>query len=193
MARWEFVFPLERQGRVPLFQQIARAIAADIRRGRLRPGDPLPGTRTLARTLGVQRLTVVAAFDDLVAEGWLVSRSTRGTFVSTDLPDPKPRQFAPAPTPSSATATRVGFDLLAAPEPDLPYDVPRGGLLFAPSRPDVRLAPGDLIGRAYRRAIRQPGGAILSYAAPEGHPRLRAALATMLASTRGLACTAANV
>jgi hypothetical protein len=35
MARWEFVFPLERQGGVPLFQQIARAIASDIRRGRL--------------------------------------------------------------------------------------------------------------------------------------------------------------
>ena len=68
MARWEFVLPLERQSGTPLVQQITRAIAADIRRGRLRPGDPLPGTRTLARTLGVQRLTVVAAFDELTAE-----------------------------------------------------------------------------------------------------------------------------
>jgi GntR family transcriptional regulator/MocR family aminotransferase len=66
MARWKVVFPLERQSGVPLFQQIARAIAADIRRGRLKPGDRLPGTRTLARAVGVQRLTVVAAFDDLV-------------------------------------------------------------------------------------------------------------------------------
>jgi GntR family transcriptional regulator / MocR family aminotransferase len=193
MARWEFVLPLERQRGVPLFQQIARAIAADIRRGRLRPGDPLPGTRTLARALGVQRLTVVSAFDDLIAEGWLVSHPASGTFVSSDLPDPKPRRFAPQRTPNPAPPNRAGYDLLAAPEPELPYEVPRGSLLFAPSRPDVRLAPGALIGRAYRRAIGKPGGALLSYAAPEGHPRLRDALAAMLASTRGLAATSANV
>jgi GntR family transcriptional regulator/MocR family aminotransferase len=193
MARWEFVFPLERRGGAPLFQQIAQTIAEDIRRGRLRPGDPLPGTRTLARSLGVQRLTVVSAFDDLVAEGWLVSHSTRGTFVSTDLPDPKPRRFAPRRASSAGMASRVGYDLLPAPDPELPYEVPRGSLLFAPSRPDVRLVPGELIGRAYRRAISHPGGALLSYAMPEGHPRLREALATMLASTRGLASTAHNV
>ena len=69
MARWEVTFALERQRGVPLFQQIARAVTKDIRRRRLRSGDRLPGTRTLARALGVQRLTVVAAFDELVAEG----------------------------------------------------------------------------------------------------------------------------
>jgi GntR family transcriptional regulator/MocR family aminotransferase len=192
MARWEFVFPLERQRGVPLFQQIARAIESDIRRGRLRPGDPLPGSRTLALALGVQRLTVVAAFDDLVAEGWLVTHKARGTFVSKELPDPKPRRFAPQKSPAGMS-TRVAYDLLPAPKPERPYDVPRGGLLFAPSRSDVRLAPGDLIGRAYRRAVGRRGGALLSYANPEGHPRLREALSTMLASTRGLAATASNV
>src|SRR4051812_33253154 len=58
MARWEVTFALERRHGVPLFQQIARAVTKDIRRRRLRPGDRLPGTRTLARALGVQRLTV---------------------------------------------------------------------------------------------------------------------------------------
>lgn len=189
MTRWEFVFPLERQSGTPLFQQIARGIARDIRRGRLRPGDPLPGTRTLAHALGVQRLTVVAAFDELIAEGWLVTRAARGTFVSNDLPDPKPRGFGPR----RASSNTVAYDLLAAPEPELPYEVPKGTLLFAPSRPDVRLVPGALIGRAYRRAVAKRGGGLLTYAAPEGHPRLREALATMLASTRGLAAAAANV
>jgi GntR family transcriptional regulator/MocR family aminotransferase len=192
MARWDFAFPLDRQRGVPLFQQIARAIESDIRRGRLRPGDPLPGTRTLAQALGVQRLTVVSAFDDLVAEGWLVTHPARGTFVSNELPDPKPRRFAPQRAPAGLAA-RVHYDLLPAPKPERPYDVPRGSILFAPSRADVRLAPGDLIGRAYRRAIGLRGGALLSYANPEGHPRLRTALATMLASTRGLAATADNV
>jgi GntR family transcriptional regulator/MocR family aminotransferase len=194
VARWEFVVSLDREKGVPLFQQIARAIAADIRRGRLRGGDRLPGTRTLARTLGVQRLTVIAAVDELKAEGWLVSQRTRGTFVSRDLPDPKPRRFAP-PRPDAAPgmAKRVPYDLRPAPEPETAYDVPRGTLLFAPSRPDVRLVPADLIGRAYRRAISTAGGALMSYASPLGCLRLRQALATMLASTRGLAPTADNV
>jgi GntR family transcriptional regulator/MocR family aminotransferase len=192
MARWEVSFTLERGRGVPLFQQIARAITADIRRGRLRPGDALPGTRTLARALGAQRLTVVAAFDDLVAEGWIVNQRARGAFVSTDLPDPKPRRFTSRELPVTM-AERTGFDLLAAPEPELPYHVPRGSLLFAPSRPDVRLAPGKVIGRALRRAMSMPAGALLSYGSPEGHARLRKAVAGMLASTRGLAAGPENV
>src|SRR6266550_768253 len=88
MARWEFAFDLQRQRGVPLFQQIARSIAADIRRGRLRAGDALPGTRTLARALGVQRLTVVSAFDDLAAEGWITAVRSKGTIISAELPEP---------------------------------------------------------------------------------------------------------
>lgn len=193
MTRWEFVLPLERDGRTPLFQQIARAIASDIRRGRLRAGDPLPGARTLAASLGVQRLTVGAAYAELAAEGWIESRPRRGTFVSKDLPDPEPRRFARTRAAPPGLAARPAFEMHAAPEPELPYDVPRGTILFAPSRPDVRLAPGDLIGRAYRRAIGRRGGGLLSYATPEGHPHLRGALAKMLASTRGLPATSANV
>ena len=195
MARWEVAFALERTARhdaAPLFQQIAQAVRSDIRRGRLRPGDALPGTRTLARALAVQRLTVVAAFDELVAEGWIVTRPARGAFVSSDLPDPTPRRFA-ARGVAAAIPERPGFDLQPAPDPERPYDVPKGTLLFAPSRPDVRLAPGTLLGRAVRRAMSRPAGALLSYGPPEGHPRLLQAVAAMLSSTRGLAVGPANV
>jgi len=147
MARWEVSFALTRRPGVPLFQQIAGAIGADIRRGRLRPGDALPGTRSLARVLGVQRLTVVAAFDDLVAQGWLVTRRARGTFVSTDLPDAPVRPLPSRPI-ARGIPERTGYEMPAVPSPELPYDVPPGALLFAPSRPDVRLVPADVIGRA---------------------------------------------
>src|SRR3954468_4873855 len=144
MAQWEVAFALERGRGVPLVQQIARAVTTDIRRGRLRPGDRLPGTRTLARALGVQRLTVVAAFDELVAEGWIVNQPARGAFVSNDLPDPAPRRFT-SWEPPAALAERTSFDLLPAPKPERPYEVAHGSLLFAPSRPDVRLVPGTVI------------------------------------------------
>ena len=193
MARWEFALVLERQKGTSLVLQIARAITEDIRRGRLRPGDALPGTRTLARSLGVQRLTVVAAFDELVAEGWIVTRRARGTFVSPDLPEPAPRRFTPG-SPRRVVPDRVPFALEPGPPLDMPYDdLPPGALLFAPNRPDVRLIPHDIIGRAYRRAVRRGRGVLLSYGRPQGHERLRVAIAAMLASTRGLAATANDV
>ena len=184
---------VDRQRSVPLFQQIALALTDDIRRGRLRPGHALPGTRTLARSLGVQRLTVVAAFDELVAEGWIVTRPARGTFVSPDLPDPRPRHFAAGASARAGVPERVPFDVPAGPPAEMPYPVPPGALLFAPNRPDVRLIPHALIGRAYGRAIRRGKGALLAYGRPQGHERLRAAIAAMLSATRGLAAGADDV
>jgi GntR family transcriptional regulator/MocR family aminotransferase len=189
MARWEVALTVDRRKGTPLFQQIARAITGEIRRGRLRPGDALPGTRTLARSLGVQRLTVTAAFDELLAEGWIATHPRRGAFVSPDLPEPSPRGFAPA----AGVARGTGFEVPPGPPGEMPYDVPAGGLFFAPNRPDVRLIPHDLIGRAYRRALRLRGRALLSYGRPQGHQRLRAAIAAMLSATRGLAATADEV
>jgi GntR family transcriptional regulator / MocR family aminotransferase len=151
----------------------------------------LPGTRSLARALSVQRMTVVAAFDELVAEGWIVNQRARGAFVSSDLPDIKPRRFTPGELPGGIAA-RTGFDLLPAPDPELPIHVPRGGFLFAPSRPDVRLVPGNILGRAVRRAM-STRPELLSYGNPEGHHRLLRAIAQMLVSTRGVAAGPENV
>src|SRR5262249_795744 len=154
-------FALERRD-LPLFQQITSAVIADIQRGRLRPGDQLPGTRTLARALGVPRQTVVAAFAELLAGGGSVRQCARGGFVSGDLPDSKPRRFTSRDSPASL-ADRTGFELLAAPQPELPLEVPPGSLLFAPSRPDVRLAPAKVLGRAIRRAMSTRSESLLSY------------------------------
>ncbi|WP_394829136.1 PLP-dependent aminotransferase family protein [Pendulispora albinea] len=74
MARpWVFPVALDAASATPLFLQIAQAIVADIRRGRLRPGAVLPGSRSLARTLGVHRNTVLASYRDLQDGGWIVS------------------------------------------------------------------------------------------------------------------------
>ncbi len=193
MAKWEFALALQRGRGMTMFDQIAGGIVDEIRRGRLRPGDLLPGSRTLARSLGVQRLTVVSAYDELQAEGWIVTERARGTFVSRELPDPKPRRFASAAPERPGVPDRPPFAVPPAPSAEMPYHVPRGALFFAPNRPDVRLLPGDLIGRAYRRSIRRGGKVLLTYGRPQGHERLRTAIAAMLSATRGLAATADDV
>src|SRR5260221_2244524 len=85
MRRWELVIDLDRDAALPPFLQIARALAADIQRGRLRPGDRLPGSRRLAVSLGVHRNTVLAALAELTAEGWLETAHGRGTFVARGI------------------------------------------------------------------------------------------------------------
>lgn len=135
---------------------------------------------------------MVAAFDELVAEGWIVNQPARGAFVSGDLPDLPARRFSSREL-SAVIPQRTGYDLLPAPEAERPYEVPHGSLLFAPSRPDVRLVPGKVIGRALRRALSLGSGELLSYGPSQGHPRLRASVSAMLASTRGVAATPDNV
>jgi GntR family transcriptional regulator/MocR family aminotransferase len=60
-------------------------------------------------------------------------------------------------------------------------------------RPDVRLVPVDLLGRAYRRALRHYGHSLVNYGHPAGFPRLREALAAMLSATRGLAVEPSSI
>src|ERR1041384_5607211 len=94
----------------PIFARIAELLSAEIKRGRLRPGDRLPGTRPLAEQLGVGRNTVVAAYDELAAEGWIVTRAAGGSFVSNELPEQKARHYSKPTRDDPAAAARAGFD-----------------------------------------------------------------------------------
>jgi GntR family transcriptional regulator/MocR family aminotransferase len=187
VASWEFVFGIDRSRGTPISQQIARALAAEIQRGRLRPGDALPGSRTLARTLKVHRQTVVAAIEELIAEGWLVSKPASGTFVAEGLPEPAPRRLGRPARLRRPAPSRFPIPLASAPNPELPRTVPPRAILMSGTRPDLRLLPADLIGRAYRRVLHTFGPDLLSYTHPAGLPRLRQGLAGMLSATRGMA------
>jgi GntR family transcriptional regulator/MocR family aminotransferase len=185
MRGWDFPVSIDPQASVPIFVQIARAISGDICRGRLRPGDVMPGTRTLARTLGVHRNTVIAAYAELVAEGWITTENGRGTFVAKTSPDPRPRRFAAASDTSSEDPL-VPFGL----GPPIVVDRCPTALAKAYNLagwPDLRLIPTKALARAWRRSIERRSREVLAYGPAQGHPRLRAALASMLSAARGLA------
>jgi GntR family transcriptional regulator / MocR family aminotransferase len=195
---WSFPVVLEPDGRTPLFAQIARAIAGDIGRGRLRPGDRLPGTRSLAAALSVHRSTVVAAYQELGAQGWTATRPAGATLVAASSPDV---HFRPAGAgisePRPGVPRRPGFELRPAAwryPPRPPAAVPAGTLALWGGVPDLRLLPLALLGRALRRVTRGRGRQLLAYSDDRrGHPRLRAELARMLTATRGLAAAADDV
>ena len=184
---WELVIDVDRDADLPPFLQIARALAADIQRGRLRPGDRLPGSRRLAASLHVHRNTVLAALNELMAEGWLETTPGRGTFIARGIVHPRGRPFSRRPGVRTQVPAQVPpFALPDAPAAYRPPKLPRGTLNLSSGAPDVRLVPARAIGRAYRRVLALRGADLLAYGDPEGHPALRAALASMLANTRGL-------
>ncbi|MGH6693925.1 PLP-dependent aminotransferase family protein [Sphingopyxis sp.] len=176
---------------VPIYMQIIQALIRDIERGRLTSGTFLPSSRELAQILGVNRKTVVLAYEDLIAQGWLDSAGTRGTMVATALPDPVKRHQSEA----EATMSSASIDYRFAAPPTRPIAVPAGpGLKIDEGAPDGRLFPAELLARAYRvaahRASRDNG---FQYRDPRGSPALREAIATMLKSQRGLPVTAENI
>jgi GntR family transcriptional regulator / MocR family aminotransferase len=77
---------LDRTSSLPLAAQLAAALRRAALAGELRDGDRLPSTRALATALGVSRTVTAAAYDELMAEGWLQGRTGAGTFVAAHAP-----------------------------------------------------------------------------------------------------------
>ena len=191
MRSWQHTVVLDPSRSEPLFLQLSEALQQDIRSGRLRPGTRLPGSRSLAESLGIHRNTVLAGYAELISQGWLCTRPAGGTFVARDLPPGSTR--VPRDRIRARMALAPGFPLgPPVPSARLP-DFPPGVLLLAKGAPDVRRMPAAELSRAYRRALARHGRSLLGYGDPRGHPRLRAALAEMLTSTRALPASAETV
>lgn len=76
---------LDRAAEQSLPAQLVAALRESIDEGAMRPGEPLPATRVVATRLGVSRGTVVSAYEQLIAEGYLASGQGRGTIVNPGL------------------------------------------------------------------------------------------------------------
>ena len=83
-----YAFEVDRAGDAPVFRQIYLQLRSAILSGTLRPGTKLPSTRELAVQLGVSRSAVVAAFEQLLAEGYASGKKGAGTYIASDLPEP---------------------------------------------------------------------------------------------------------
>jgi GntR family transcriptional regulator/MocR family aminotransferase len=194
LAGWTPTVFLDPRSDEPVYLQIAHAVMREIDRGRFRPGDPLPGYRSLAEQLGVSRNTVMAAYRELQAEGWLLSTPGEGSTVARRLPAHLPPRAAAAPSgdaPAPAARPAIGFEL-GADGAALTPGTRRRLLEVASGVPDPRLLPGAALARAYRRALTVGRGA-LAVQDPQGHASLREALSRMLSGTRGIAADPGSV
>ena len=178
---------LERESATALSRQLYLIFSRLVLNGVLGAGTKLPSSRALAQELGVSRNTVIIAYEQLMAEGYVETRSGSGTFVSETVPDMSSQVFARAP---SLEALR-----------EQPILSARGSVLvdeaqateqqwgaFVPGVPDVTLFPHQRWLRLLRRYWRAPQPDFLTYAHGAGHLPLRQALCEHLRLMRSVRC-----
>lgn len=172
---------------MPLYLRLSRALTEAIVQGRLKPGSRLPGSRPLSLSLGVHRNTVLRAYAELQAEGWLATEAARGTFVKAELPSASEgATTASRRNPLALESVALPYALPKARGIELAYaDAPRHRFQLYGGLGDLRLLPTTTFARAYRRALRR-APTLLNYTSPLGNPALRQYLCTWLRSARGL-------
>ncbi len=171
---------LTRQTDRPLYLQVAEQLRRQIENGELPPYTRLPASRTLAKKLGVNRITIVNAYAELEAEGLVTSRVGSGTFVAAN-------QNTPHPLPETNR-----LPLWRGPLPRHPWNANQmiaemmrlarqsGVISFAGGTPASEFLPVNEFRRALNEALRRDGTAALQYEDAAGHLPLRETIADSL-------------
>ncbi|MGO4569889.1 PLP-dependent aminotransferase family protein [Rhizobium sp. 2YAF20] len=173
-------------------QQFTQALRDAIAKGDLKPGQRLPSTRALSVSLGIARGTIVEAFDQLYAEGYLATRARSGTVVANVHE-----------SASEVAAQDVTVDITAVDLP-LPANVsrlaavgktlrPQGSLPFAIAHPAGAVAPDDKWRRLGNRVRATRPASPSGYIDPRGLPELRSAIADYVRKARAVRCSAEQV
>ncbi|MEO1190728.1 MAG: PLP-dependent aminotransferase family protein [Pseudomonadota bacterium] len=159
---------LDRSRGQPLFAQICDLLRARMNDGRLPPGSSLPPTRSLAVELGCSRATVVTAYEQLAAEGYIQGRQGSGYRVAASGGVELPSLVATA-KPRQTTPSR-----------------PADPLPLQPGVPDPRLFPYRQWAQTVARVARQAPEALVTLDEPFGDRHLRQAIAQHIAEWRGV-------
>jgi GntR family transcriptional regulator / MocR family aminotransferase len=196
-------FVLDHVLSTPLYRQLYERMRGAILMGQLTAGTRLPSTRALARELGVARNTVLLAYGQLLAEGYLESKVGYGTVVARTLPEtllhvPGAALHSPAPIQEQvrhAPLSQRGMVLAHAPFVSSQLLTVEGQPLmaFRAGIPALDAFPQKLWAQIVARRVRHSLPRLFVYQAPAGYRPLREAIASHLAMTRGVRCTADQV
>lgn len=182
--------------RLPMYRQLFDAVVARVHDGTFPPGFRLPPTRSLADELKTHRNTVVRAYEDLVAAGFLESTVGRGTFVAA-VSAPRGakvgavRERAPMPWESLITPAVTNDAFTRAERFAHPVATP-DAIFLNRMQPLDDLLPHELLRRCVDRVLHEQGPLALGYAPTGGLPRLRRLIAEDL-ERQGVPATADDV
>lgn len=166
---WKIEIYIDYNATKAVYLQIADALIEAIQLGRLKSGEALPGSRTLAQRLNVNRNTVVEALHVLLNEEWIVSKERKGTFVAENLPPHQQQKQADHTELEKkyvTSTTRINFD---------------------DGYPDSKIAPVAELAMAYRQIFnRNARWQMMGYGSEFGDPAFIDALVQMLNHQRGM-------
>ncbi len=159
---------LQRESEEPLYRQLIQQIRAQIDGGDLTAGARLPASRSLARQLNLSRISVVNAYSELRAAGYLSAQAGRGTFVARDRASSQAAQPQPPAPGTRQRATSIRQMMRLARRP--------GVIDFSGGAPPSEFFPVRYLQEAINQVIERDGAEALAYEAPEGYGPLRAAV-----------------
>ncbi|CDG85406.1 MocR-like pyridoxine biosynthesis transcription factor PdxR [Janthinobacterium agaricidamnosum] len=179
---------IDRHHPAPLFRQLYTALKEAILAGAIGPGMQLPPTREFCRLLSISRQTVLNAYAQLMAEGYLTGSVGKGTFVSGDLPLAEKTPAAPG---LLRPLSRRGEEVAAA----MSQVAYHGSKLraFRVGMPAIEHFPFDVWSRLETRRRRRSPAHLMGYSDPAGYLPLRELLCVYLKAARGVDCTAQQI
>src|ERR1700750_406073 len=167
---------LDRSTGTPLFRQIYTQIRNAVLSGGLRAGAKLPSSRALASSLGIARASAVAAYEQLLAEGYIETRRGSGTFVSADVSGRAGQSRRPTGIRRSFSPPHGPVEFERAQDQDQ-------GLPFNTGRTLVDARTAEVWRTLMQYAVRSLGARDLGYTDPRGLPELRQCLCEYLRAT----------
>jgi GntR family transcriptional regulator/MocR family aminotransferase len=186
---------LDEKSALPLYRQIYEAIHHAILSGKVHPTTPLPATRLLAKQLGVSRMTVINAYEQLFAEGYLETKTGAGTFVAAHLPEEflqtsgfERRGHQENPVTRKIKFTDYGRNLAQHSNDILRRHSASTLLPFQQGVSAIKEFPFGVWAKIAQKWQKKPPATILGYGDPVGFQPLREAIAAHVASARGVRC-----
>lgn len=188
------LIPIDRASTTPVYQQVANGMIKLIRDGKIKPGFGLPASRALAEMMGLNRTTVVAAYEELRMQDWIEVLPRKGIFISSQLPVVKPRSFKNEGRRGIGEEVEPDFFLRLTSEEIPSADKRSYMLVLNDGYPDARVAPLSALMSKYRSLlVKNSLDRLLISNTVVGSGKLRTELATFLSKTRGLDITGDHV
>ncbi len=188
MLSTTLTIPLDRDSEEPIYRQLIRHIRAQVESGSLSAGTRLPASRDLARQLNISRISVVNAYAELRAEGYLSAHAGRGTFVAGDhdatLPAPSTPHPAQATETSNLPDRSIREMMRLARKP--------GVINFSTGAPPAEFFPVQHLRDAINTILDRDGSRALAYEVTEGYTPLRVSVRDYV-SALGIRCNTDHV
>jgi GntR family transcriptional regulator/MocR family aminotransferase len=190
------VFSVDPTSPEPVYRQLYGSLRDAILSGQLAPGTQLPSTRTLALELGLARGTILNAYEQLFAEGYVEGEMGSGTYVARELPEellqaPTLRASSISQDLSGRTLSKRGTAMASTAYAAL-YDLSPIHA-FQPGLAALDAFPLNIWSQIIIKRARQRSHVLLNYGDPAGFKSLREAIAGYLGTVRAVKCNAEQV